>query len=1066
MAEKVFVSPGVYTSEKDLTFVTRQVGVTTLGLVGETTKGPAFQPIFVSNYGEFQSFFGGLNNTLVNSPVDGNGAPQYELPYIAKSYLSQSNQLFVTRVLGFSGYDAGQAWGITLDAALDPSTVTATTTSFNPYIDYTASTAGIVSNVNIYDALLNASYNSGAVNLSFLGSVGSGYSTTISLPYVKNGLLFTGASFGIVVTSAGQIPYVLSASTSGVTSGPTASASIITVYHNTATTLNTYVSSNPYIQNYIDQFGVLPFSVAFSPIPSAVSAYTPTSAQFINFTGTSAIYSAFSLTYKTVSSANTVPNTVYTISGVVTTYSAASAPVYITGTTSGYTTYEVGTGYADVEDKTVALLRSRGKVDSTTQLPVFQVGTAANLIFDPTVTGATTDPLGDFSLSGYSVTQGNFDYSCSFDKTMRNYLPKVLGRGAQDGKTAIFVEELYDHMFKSYNAAGKIRGINLTPIYYNREFYNYLNEYQPAVTPYVVSELRGNKLLRLFRMWTISDGNAANEQFKISILNIRPDSKEFDIHVRGFYDNDAQPNVLESFSRCTMDPVSNNYIGRKIGTLDGTYASKSNYILVELDDTVDTSDAFPAGFIGFPIRDYTLNSNTGVQEPHIMYKQTYGTFENKRKYYLGLSDTVGIDADFFDYKGVPNGKSYDQWTGLTHGFHMDVDVTGATIDGVKVVINSTGGTYSPIFLFDTGNWQFRTDSGLANGPYEKVYARKFTFVPYGGFDGWDVYRTRRTNLDSFIINGTKGQAGLASGTFVNRTLSNGDLGINSDYYAYLEAIWTFKNPEATNINVFATPGIDTFDNTNLVEASIEMIEQDRADSLYIVTTPDTDPAGDVLTVGDVTDSLADMYDSNYTATYWPWIQILDAENNVYIYVPPTRDVVRNIALTDNIAFPWFAVAGIQRGDVDAIKARKKLTLGERDVLYENRINPIATFTSDGIKIWGNKTLQVKETALNRINVRRLLLQARKLISAVSIRLLFEQNDTIVRNQFLSLVNPILDNIRTERGLYDFRVVLSNDPEDIDRNQLTGKIYLKPTRALEFIVVEFNIMNTGASFDNI
>jgi hypothetical protein len=448
-----------------------------------------------------------------------------------------------------------------------------------------------------------------------------------------------------------------------------------------------------------------------------------------------------------------------------------------------------------------------------------------------------------------------------------------------------------------------------------------------------------------------------------------------------------------------------------------------------------------------------------------MYKQTYGTFENKRKYYLGLSDTVGIDADFFDYKGLPNGKSYNEWTGLTYGFHMDVDATGATIDGVKVVIDSTGGTYSPIFLFETGNWQFRTDAGLEGGPYEKVFSRKFTFAPYGGFDGWDVYRTRRTNLDTFAINGTKGIAGANAETFKERPLPNGDRGLNSDYYAYLEAIWTFKNPEAVNINVFATPGIDTFENSNLVEASIEMIEQDRADSLYIVTTPDTS-SGDILEVGDVVDTLDGMYDSNYTATYWPWIQILDAENNVYIYVPPTRDVVRNIALTDNIAFPWFAVAGIQRGDVDAIKARKKLTLGERDVLYENRVNPIATFTSDGIKIWGNKTLQVKETALNRNNVRRLLLQARKLISAVSIRLLFEQNDTIVRNQFLSLVNPILDNIRTERGLVDFRVVLSNDPEDIDRNQLTGKIYLKPTRALEFIVVEFNIMNTGASFDNI
>jgi hypothetical protein len=397
---------------------------------------------------------------------------------------------------------------------------------------------------------------------------------------------------------------------------------------------------------------------------------------------------------------------------------------------------------------------------------------------------------------------------------------------------------------------------------------------------------------------------------------------------------------------------------------------------------------------------------------------------------------------------------------------MDVNASAATIDNVSIVINASGGTYNPVYEFETGNWVFQNDFQLEGGPYEKVFARKFTFVPYGGFDGWDPYRTRRTNTDPYIINGTKGSIGLTNGTFSNRSLSNGDLGSTSDYYAYLEAIWTFKNPEATNINVFATPGIDTFANTNLVEEAIEMVEQDRADSLYIVTTPDTDAAGDVLLPEDVADQLFGQFDSNYTCTYWPWIQINDAENNVYIYVPPTRDVVRNIALTDNIAFPWFAVAGVQRGDVDAIKARVKLTLSERDTLYDNRINPIATFASEGIKIWGNKTLQVKESALDRINVRRLLLQARKLISAVAIRLLFEQNDDIVRNQFLSLVNPILDNIRSERGLTDFRVVLDVTPESIDRNELCGRIFLKPTRALEFICVEFNVVPTGASFDDI
>ena len=947
MSTQVFVSPGVYTSEKDLTFITRQVGVTTLGLVGETTKGPAFQPIFVSNYGEFQSFFGGLNATKVKD----NNAPLYELPYIAKSYLSQSNQLFVTRVLGLSGYDAGLAWGLTLDAALDPASVTITQTgsTYPTLIQYTATTAGTVTNVVSNDSFVQTLYNSGLLTtqLAFLGTATTGATSTIGPVYQKTGSNFSGVSFNLYVTATGS---------------------------------GTTTSTN-------------------------------------------------------------------------------------TGSTSGVTVYYSGTVYSGVENQLVALLRSRGTINVNTQLPSFEVTGATGVIFDPAFSGATTDPLGTFSLSGNSTLQGNFNYNVSMDRTQRNYLPKVLGRTAQDGKTALFVEEFYDNLFRNLNTDGKIRGVKQSLISYNREFYNYLKEYSPAVTPYVVSELRGNKVLRLFRFWTISDGNAANEQFKISITNIKPDTREFDVVIRSFYDTDANPVVLESFTRCTMDPTSANYIARRIGTLDGVYVSNSVYVLAELDDTSDTSEAFPAGFIGYPIRDYQENGNTTVIDPVLSYKKSYGTFENKRRAFLGISNIVGVDADFFDYKGVPNITGVDIWTGLTNGFHMDIGATGATIDNVVVVINNSGGTYSPVFLFDTGVAQFRTEAGLIGGPYEKVFARKFTLVPYGGFDGWDVYRTRRSNTDRFLINGVYGSAGLTSGAFSNRTLSNGDLGITSDYYAYLEGIWTFRNPEAVNVNVFATPGIDNFDNTNLVEATIEMVEQERADSLYIMTTPDYYNET-LLTVDDVVDNIGDMYDSNYSCTYWPWVQINDTENNVLIFVPPTRDVVRNIALTDNIAFPWFAVAGVQRGDVDAIQARTKLTLSQRDTLYENRINPIATFTSDGIKIWGNKTMQVKETALNRINVRRLLLQARKLISAVAIRLLFEQNDSVVRNQFLALVNPILDNIRSERGLTDFRVVLSNDPEDIDRNQLSGQIFLKPTRSLEFIKIEFVVMNTGASFDNI
>jgi len=945
MPTKVFVSPGVYTSEKDLSFITRQVGVTTLGLVGETTIGPAFQPIFVSNYGEFQSFFGGQNATKIKDT----GAPKYELPYIAKSYLTQSNQLFVTRVLGLSGYDAGKAWGITLDAALDESTVvTGGTISYPVLISYTATTGNTMLTIVSEDPLIQALIDDGSLDTNLASLSSTALSGTVGIPttYQKIGTTFSGVSTTLYVTDKG-------------------------------------------------------------------------------------------------------------ITGA-----------FITGTTSGITTYYTGTGYSDVEDTIVALLRSRGGIDLDTQFPAFEVSATTGVGFDSTLTDATTDALGTFALTGVSATQGAFNYQMSLDKTNRNYLPRALGRTVADNNTALFVEEFFNNMFEDFNNANKVRGVKQVIVNYANEFSDYQNEYQPAVTPYVVSELRGTKVLRLFRFWTISDGNAANEQFKISIRNIKLDTKEFDVVIRAYYDTDAQPTVLESYSKCSMDPNSNNYIARRIGTLDGIYPSKSKYVLIEMDDSSDTSEAFPSGFIGFPIRDYQENSNTTVKTPKLTFKTAYDAFENKRKFYLGLSETMGIDSDFFDYKGVPQTSSPNMWTGLTNGFHMDISATGATIDNVNVVINSSGDTYSPVFLFDTGDWQFRTESGLLNGPYEKIYARKFTFAPYGGFDGWDIYRTRRSNLDSFLINGTLGAKGLTSSAFANRTLSNGDRDINSDYYAYLEAIWTFRNPEAVNINVFATPGIDNMDNSNLIEATIDMVEQDRADSLYIMTTPDLDGGGDIMTAEDISDALDGMYDSNYSCTYWPWIQVNDTENNVYIFMPPTRDVVRNIALTDNIAFPWFAVAGIQRGDVDAIQVRKKLTLSERDTLYENRINPIATFTTDGIKIWGNKTLQVKDSALNRINVRRLLLQARKLISAVAIRLLFEQNDNVVRNQFLALVNPILDNIRAQRGLTDFRVVLSNDPEEIDRNELTGQIFLKPTRALEFIQLEFVVMNTGASFDNI
>ena len=739
---------------------------------------------------------------------------------------------------------------------------------------------------------------------------------------------------------------------------------------------------------------------------------------------------------------------------------------FVTGTTSGTVVTYTASCFTDIDGSVIATLRSRGTYDQANQKIVYDVTGTTNAIMTNT-SYITSNALASFSVDGTSSAGNAFTYDVSMDRTKKNFLPRVFGSSIQDKETELWVEEIYSNVLEDLIAKDKVRGLDITFLEISatstNNFNNYLEGWKSAASPWVLSELKGTgsgaTLQRLFRFVTISDGNAANEDVKISILNVQPDNKTFDLVVRKFYDTDANPFVVEKFSSINLDNTTSGYLGRKVGTVDGEYPLKSQHIMIEFYDPndPDLGNHFPAGFEGVLNRTY-IGNRTSLP-PKIEYKTQYTDFNtNKlRKVYLGLNSDIGVDQDFFDYKGK-NAVNNGEYTGKTDGFHLDVNANGATID---LGVNS----YIP--TLQVGVSAFTTDASLVGGPYEKLAARKFTLTPFGGWDGWDEYRTTRTNIDSYTKTGSKGSIGLTNGTFTTFITSEGDDGITSDYYAYLNGIYTFNNPEAVNINVFATPGIDLRDNVSLIENAVDMVEVDRADSLYVMTTPDTDVDGVALTPSEAVDLVDDSgIDSNYSATYWPWIQMNDTENNRYVWLPPTVEVMRNIALTDNIAFPWFAAAGLNRGTTNAVKARVKLKLDDRDDLYEGRINPMATFSDVGVVIFGNKTLQVRESALNRINVRRLLLQARKLISAVSIRLLFEQNDEVVRNQFLSLVNPILDNIRKERGLTDFRVVLDDTPESIDRNELNGRIFVKPTRSLEYISIEFNITNTGASFDDI
>jgi hypothetical protein len=364
--------------------------------------------------------------------------------------------------------------------------------------------------------------------------------------------------------------------------------------------------------------------------------------------------------------------------------------------------------------------------------------------------------------------------------------------------------------------------------------------------------------------------------------------------------------------------------------------------------------------------------------------------------------------------------------------------------------------------------------------YSDKRLRKFTCYPYGGFDGWDIYRDARTNTNNYRANKYKGVLNVISGEGENKKLGtdnaftsafdavayglNGKV-INSDYYAYLAGYKQFDNPHKVKVNLFATPGIDYVHNLDLFNEVLDIVEEYRqGDCLYIVTTPDTENGAEIDAESAVSNLESQEISTSYAATYYPWVQYYDAANKKYINLPATKDVVRNFAYTDNVSQPWFASAGMSRGPVDCVKATHFTRQDEEDVLYEGMINPVKTFAVDGVKIWGNKTMYQEDTPLNRINVRRLMIRVKDLVMTAATQLVFEQNDNTVDAQFRSIVEPILANVKQNRGISDFKIKTDTSAEARDRKELPAAIHVKPINCLEYIPITFTIYPEGAKFD--
>lgn len=376
-----------------------------------------------------------------------------------------------------------------------------------------------------------------------------------------------------------------------------------------------------------------------------------------------------------------------------------------------------------------------------------------------------------------------------------------------------------------------------------------------------------------------------------------------------------------------------------------------------------------------------------------------------------------------------------------------------------VRIDSTGDYY----LQTTGSYQNKS---------RYVRVKSVDLPTPGYFSQTGVAQTQYTSslpaLGSGSINGSFGGAtGAIFGSFGKEPLNMFESipttgsNIQGIYPAnYSTAINLLGNQDAYNFNVIYAPGLNS-QNAPSAVSDILSLAQERGDAIAVI---------DMVTYGaqiNTVISEAVSYDNSYGATYWPWVQIRSRETGKVNFVPASTLVPAVYEYNDKVSAEWFAPAGLNRGALSTVlQPERKLTVNDRNLLYQGKVNPIATFPGVGTVIYGQKTLQQKPSALDRVNVRRLLIALKDYIGQIGETIVFEPNTQVTRNKFLNQVNPYLESVQQRQGLYAFQVVMdetNNTPDVVDRNQLVGTIYLQPTKTAEFIQLDFNILPTGTTF---
>jgi len=616
---------------------------------------------------------------------------------------------------------------------------------------------------------------------------------------------------------------------------------------------------------------------------------------------------------------------------------------------------------------------------------------------------------------------------------------------------------------------------------------------------------------------SIQDIKASSNQFETF--------GSFTVAIRKIDDVDNAPVILERFTNCNLNPYSTNYIAKRVGdkyrTWDdterryielGNYDNQSKFIRVEMNSDVDAgainSELLPFGvfgpqrFLGFTlisgstgaqnqgvsvigsnfsaafvqgaqnvVRSATL-STSFIRTGQLMFSGSFnfpsmqlrtssmsGDLANPKNAYFGLDTSIASGNNRFDpgYKDLVRALpfAYSATDGIVAGetqysWIFTLDDLWATGSSHMVYVSGSRASGISVTAQGSDNYKAILDEGF----------NRFTSPLFGGFDGLDI--TEKEPFNNTDIEGATETTSYA-------------------YNSIKRAIDVCSDPEVVEFNLATVPGIT---NESLTSHLLEVCTN-RGDALALIDLkggfiPSTENAlGDSNTSnrGDVDTTISNLkargINNSYGCAYYPWVQAFDTITGATLWVPSSIVALGTMGSSESKSELWFASAGFNRGGlsegaagIPVVGVREKLTTKQRDKLYEANINPIASFPSEGIVVFGQKTLQVTPSALDRINVRRLLIYIKKEIARISQRVLFDQNTKVTWNRFLGEAEPLLRSIRSRLGLEDYKLILdetTTTPEMIDRNIMYAKILLKPTKSIEWVIVDFNIDSQGASF---